>query len=146
MCAISLCLSVISNYYKTTIYLEILAIFSIVSIVCMIGGFLIIFSGYKYQEQQTNNFQTNNQQVVRSDQQVENKAQTRDQTNSQILEQNQIDTNQNTINQTNINQNTSDQLSDNHIINTSKSFNQNEQALLQAKRNEKYHQVKELIN
>ncbi|WFQ93301.1 YIP1 family protein [Mycoplasma feriruminatoris] len=142
MCAISLCLSVISNYYKTTIYLEILAIFSIVSIVCMIGGFLIIFSGYKYQEQQTNIQQTNNQQVVRSDQQVENKTQTRDQTNSQILEQNQIDTNQNTVNQTNINQNTSDQLSDNHIINTSKSFNQNEQALLQAKRNEKYHQVK----
>ncbi|WP_434335150.1 YIP1 family protein [Mycoplasma capricolum subsp. capricolum] len=69
MCAISLCLSVISNYHKTAIYLEILSIFAIASIVCMFGGFLIIFSNKKEQleEQQVN-------KILDQDQKLDNKS------------------------------------------------------------------------
>ncbi|WGD33301.1 hypothetical protein Mccp14020TZ_08270 [Mycoplasma capricolum subsp. capripneumoniae] len=75
MCAISLCLSVISNYHKTAIYLEILAIFAISSIVCMLGGFLIIFSNKKTdtKEEQIENKQQINENLDK-EQKLDNKS------------------------------------------------------------------------
>ncbi|WP_434342480.1 YIP1 family protein [Mycoplasma capricolum] len=74
MCAISLCLSVISNYHKTAIYLEILAIFAIASIVCMFGGFLIIFSNKKLdnKKEQLEDQQVN--KILDQDQKLDNKS------------------------------------------------------------------------
>ncbi|QVK02626.1 tetraspanin family protein [Mycoplasma mycoides] len=131
MCAISLCLSVISNYHKTTIYLEILAIFSIVSIVCMIGGFLIIFSSNKYKDEQEKN--TNNQLENQNDnnQKTEDKQQVENQTNIQSKD--------------NFISNPNQQIaSDHYHANISRINNNqiNNQRLEQAKRNEKYQQVK----
>ncbi|WBX36350.1 YIP1 family protein [Mycoplasma capricolum] len=75
MCAISLCLSVISSYHKTAIYLEILAIFAIASIVCMLGGFLIIFSNKKIdtREEQIENKQQINENLDK-EQKLDNKS------------------------------------------------------------------------
>ncbi|ACU78460.1 conserved hypothetical protein [synthetic Mycoplasma mycoides JCVI-syn1.0] len=137
MCAISLCLSVISNYHKTTIYLEILAIFSIVSIVCMIGGFLIIFSSNKYKDEQEKN--TNNQLENQNDnnQKTEDKQQVENQTNIQSKD--------NFISNPNQNINPNQQIaSDHYHANISRINNNqiNNQRLEQAKKNEKYQQVK----
>lgn len=74
MCAISLCLSVISNYHKTAIYLEILAIFAIASIVCMFGGFLIIFSNKKLDNKKEQLEEEQINKILDQDQKLDNKS------------------------------------------------------------------------
>ncbi|WP_434323669.1 YIP1 family protein [Mycoplasma capricolum subsp. capricolum] len=74
MCAISLCLSVISNYHKSTIYLEILAIFAIASIVCMFGGFLIIFSNKKLDNKKEQLEEQQVNKILDQDQKLDNKS------------------------------------------------------------------------
>ncbi|WP_434324738.1 YIP1 family protein [Mycoplasma capricolum] len=74
MCAISLCLSVISNYHKTAIYLEILAVFAIASIVCMFGGFLIIFSNKKLDNKKEQLEEQQVNKILDQDQKLDNKS------------------------------------------------------------------------
>ncbi|KEZ18203.1 YIP1 family protein [Mycoplasma capricolum subsp. capricolum] len=74
MCAISLCLSVISNYHKTAIYLEILSIFAIASIVCMFGGFLIIFSNKKLDNKKEQLEEQQVNKILDQDQKLDNKS------------------------------------------------------------------------
>ncbi|ABC01439.1 hypothetical protein [Mycoplasma capricolum] len=74
MCAISLCLSVISNYHKTAIYLEILSIFAIASIVCMFGGFLIIFSNKKLDNKKEQLEEQQINKILDQDQKLDNKS------------------------------------------------------------------------
>ncbi|WP_434333441.1 YIP1 family protein [Mycoplasma capricolum subsp. capricolum] len=74
MCAISLCLSVISNYHKSAIYLEILAIFAIASIVCMFGGFLIIFSNKKLDNKKEQLEEQQVNKILDQDQKLDNKS------------------------------------------------------------------------
>ncbi|WP_434329403.1 YIP1 family protein [Mycoplasma capricolum subsp. capricolum] len=74
MCAISLCLSVISNYHKTAIYLEILAIFAIASIVCIFGGFLIIFSNKKLDNKKEQLEEQQVNKILDQDQKLDNKS------------------------------------------------------------------------
>ncbi|KKW61186.1 hypothetical protein [Mycoplasma capricolum] len=74
MCAVSLCLSVISNYHKTAIYLEILSIFAIASIVCMFGGFLIIFSNKKLDNKKEQLEEEQVNKILDQDQKLDNKS------------------------------------------------------------------------
>ncbi|WP_434335318.1 YIP1 family protein [Mycoplasma leachii] len=139
MCAISLCLSVISNYHKTTIYLEILAIFSIVSIVCMIGGFLIIFSSNKYKDEQEKN--TDNQ----LENQIDNKQKTESKEQDQIENQTNNQSKDQFISNINQTDNPNQQIvGDHYHANISRINNNqiNNQKLEQDKKTEKYQQVK----